>query len=222
MSNTFPPLPPVPPRPPTSQLPPRRFRRGLVIGVVALGLAGAGGAAVWAADATGSATPSASASASASPHPGKHLGKPGAGQVGAETLHGQMTVKKPDGTIQTIFVQRGTVTDVSDTKVTVKSDDGFTQTYVLNTSTKFFGQNQPRGAPIKPGDVAKGDTILVRAEQSGSDFVAEQVKKGPFTRMMHQAPGQHREKGQPGSPSSKPAPPGSTKPSTQASPSSTS
>ncbi|MDQ4502819.1 DUF5666 domain-containing protein [Sinomonas sp. ASV322] len=201
MSNAFPPIPPLPPTPPTSQLPPRRFRRGLVIGAVALGLAGAGGAAVWAADATGSATPSAPASASPSAHPGEHLGKPGAGQFGAQTLHGQMTVKKPDGTIQTIFIQRGTVTDVSDTKVTVKSDDGFTQTYVLNSSTKFLGKNQPRGGAFKPGDVSKGDKIMVRAVQSGSDYVAQQIKKGPFTPMMRHVPGQHLDKRQPGSPS---------------------
>ena len=202
MSNM---VPPVPPTPPSSQLPPRdRARRGLVIGAVVLGLAGAGTAAVWAADQTGGATPSPSASASA--QPGKHVGKPGAGHAGAETLHGQITVKKADGSIQTVFVQRGTVTDVSDAKLTVKSDDGFTQTYTLDGSTKFVAQGQPKGAAIKPGDVAKGDTILVRAVQSGNDYVAEQVRKGPFAnKQPHQNPGQHRGKGQSGTPSPSPS-----------------
>jgi hypothetical protein len=175
-----------------------------VIGAVVLGLAGAGSAAVWAADQSGSPTPSPSASASA--QPGKHVGKPGTGQVGAETLHGQMTVKKADGSIETVFIQRGTVTDVSDTTLTVKSDDGFTQTYTLNGSTKFIGQGQPKGAAIKSGDVAKGDTIMVRAVQSGSDYIADQVKKGPFTnKQVHQNSGQHRQKGQSGAPAPSPS-----------------
>ena len=226
MSNSY---PPVPPTPPTSQLPPRRHvRRGLVVGAVVVGLAGVGSAAALAANATNSPSPTPSASASA--HPGKHLAKPGAGQVGAETLHGQMTVKKADGTIQTVFVQRGTVTDVSDTKVTVKSDDGFTQSYTLNSSTQFSSQDQPKGAAIKSGDLAKGDTIMVRAVQSGSDYVAQQVKKGPVPgKEMRQGFGQHRESGQgtespstqsPGTQSSKPSAPSTTKPSP--SPSSTS
>ena len=215
MSNTYPPVPPMPPTPPTpptSQLPPpRRLRRGLVVGAVVLGLAGVGSAAAWAANATNS--PSASPTASASAQPGKHAGKPGAGQVGAETLHGQMTVKKPDGTIQTVFVQRGTVTDVSDTKVTVKSDDGFTQSYTLNSSTRFVSQSQPKGAAIKSGDVAKGDTIMVRAVQSGSDYVAQQVKKGPFAGgEARQGFGPHRERGQ-GTQSPKPSAPSTSTPS---------
>ena len=118
-----------------------------------------------------------------------------------------MTVKKADGSVQTVFVQRGTVTDVSDTKVTVKSDDGFTQTYTLNGSTKFVGQGQPKGSAIKSGDVAKGDTILVRAVQSGSDYVAEQVKKGPFVdKQVRENPGQHHGKGQSGTKSPSPSP----------------
>ncbi|HKU10672.1 MAG TPA: hypothetical protein VJQ61_05525 [Sinomonas sp.] len=200
MSNMYPPVPPTPPNAPQ----PPRTRRAVVIGAVVLGLAGAGSAAVWAADQSGSPTPSPSASASA--QPGKHMGKPGAGQAGAETLHGQMTVKRPDGSIETVFVQRGTVTDVSDTKLTVKSDDGFTRTYTLNGSTKFVGQGQPKGAAIKSGDVSKGDTIMVRAVQNGSDYVADQVKKGPFVnKQVRQNPGQHRQKGQSGTPSPSPS-----------------
>ncbi|WP_422936063.1 hypothetical protein [Sinomonas sp. P47F7] len=221
MSNTY---PPVPPTPPTSQLPPRRHvRRGLVVGAVVVGLAGVGGAAAWAANATNSPSPAPSASASA--QPGHHAGKPGAGQVGAETLHGQMTVKKADGTIETVFVQRGTVTDVSDTKVTIKSDDGFTQTYTLNSSTRFLSQAEPKGAAIKSGDLAKGDTVMVRAVQSGSDYVVQQLTKGPFPgKEIRQGFGQRHERGQgtqsPGTQSPKPSAPSTSKPSP--SPSSTS
>ncbi|MCH6471628.1 hypothetical protein [Sinomonas terrae] len=62
-------------------------------------------------DQSGSPTPSPSASASA--QPSKHAGKHAPGQVNAETLHGQMTVKKANGNIETVFVQRGTVTDAN-------------------------------------------------------------------------------------------------------------
>lgn len=50
-------------------------------------------------------------------------------------IHGEFTVKNKDGTYSTIVSQCGTVQSVSDSNITVKSDDGFTQGYAINSST---------------------------------------------------------------------------------------
>jgi hypothetical protein len=51
-------------------------------------------------------------------------------------LHGQVTIQKPGGGYETLDVQRGTVTAVSATSLTVKSTDGYTTTYAV-TSTRW-------------------------------------------------------------------------------------
>ena len=51
-------------------------------------------------------------------------------------LHGELTVPQADGTgTEVILVQRGTVTAVSGTSLSVKSTDGFTSTYTVSSST---------------------------------------------------------------------------------------
>jgi hypothetical protein len=68
------------------------------------------------------------------------------------TLHGQVTVKTKDGT-KTVAVQRGTVTAVSATSLTVKSTDGFTQTWALNDDTKVRAdQKQSDRSAVKTGE----------------------------------------------------------------------
>ncbi len=49
--------------------------------------------------------------------------------------HGEMVVQTKDGD-KTIDVQRGTVTAISSTTVTVKSTDGFTETWTFDTPKK--------------------------------------------------------------------------------------
>lgn len=50
-------------------------------------------------------------------------------------LHGEFTTVDPNGGYRTMDVQTGTVTAVSATSVTVKSRDGFTRKYVVDTKT---------------------------------------------------------------------------------------
>lgn len=51
--------------------------------------------------------------------------------VDPATLHGEFVVPDGRGGFQTDIVQLGTVTAVSPTSITARSDDGFTATYVI-------------------------------------------------------------------------------------------
>jgi hypothetical protein len=73
--------------------------------------------------------------------------------------HGEFTVQQ-NGKSVVMTLQRGTVTKASSTSVSVKSDDGFTATYVIGTDTRTRA-----GAP------AVGDSVLVVAEKSGAKAV---------------------------------------------------
>ena len=67
------------------------------------------------------------------------------GAVDPATLHGEFVVPDGHGGFQTDIVQVGTVTAVSRTSITARSDDGFTGTYVIppaaTDSTVPFGVN---------------------------------------------------------------------------------
>jgi hypothetical protein len=73
--------------------------------------------------------------------------------------HGEFTVQQ-NGNAVVMTLQRGTVTKSSATSVSVKSDDGFTATYVIN--------DQTRGRAQAP---AVGDSVVVVAEKAGAKAV---------------------------------------------------
>ena len=84
-------------------------------------------------------------------------------------VHGQAVLAKPGGGYQTVAYQRGTVTAVSTGSITVKSSDGFTQSYVINGSTIVGAQ---RGGI---GSVKTGDTASVMGTVSGKTVTAAKV-----------------------------------------------
>jgi subtilase family serine protease len=57
------------------------------------------------------------------------------------TLHGEVTVTTKKG-VKTVLVQRGTVTAVSATTVTVKSADGFSQTWTFGDKVRVAKKKQ--------------------------------------------------------------------------------
>jgi hypothetical protein len=91
----------------------------------------------------------------------------GLGPFGA--IHGQFVTPKPGGGYQTIDTQRGTVTAVSSSSITVKSSDGYTRTYRVTSSTNVHA----RRAGI--GSVKTGQTVSVLATVSGSSATATQI-----------------------------------------------
>lgn len=95
------------------------------------------------------------------------LGPLGFGPLGA--IHGQFVTPKPGGGYRTIDTQRGTVTSVSTSSLTVRSSDGYTKTYQVTGSTIV----DARRAGI--GSVNNGQTVSVLATVHGSSATARQI-----------------------------------------------
>ncbi|NMM23790.1 MAG: hypothetical protein HHJ11_09875 [Phycicoccus sp.] len=78
------------------------------------------------------------------PGPGQGLGGLGS-LLGDTNLHGAVTAPL-NGSVQTLVFQRGQVTAVSDTSITLKNADGFEGTYGRNATSRSRG-----AAPVKGG-----------------------------------------------------------------------
>lgn len=142
-----------------------RTRRPYVL--VAVGVAALLGGAGAALAVTGSGTPVAAHNAAAAgpaPSSAPSPGAPGTAGPGARpaapghaaypsVLHGQYVVRKAGGGYQTIDVQNGVVTALSKTSVTVRSGDGFTQSYVVAKST-VIAAGRGGITSVKVGDQA--------------------------------------------------------------------
>ncbi len=125
---------------------PRRWgvrETAVAVGIAAV-IAGLGGAAIYAA--TGESSPAVGP-------PGQHAFGPG-----GSALHGQFVVSDDSGGYTTVLTQTGTVTAASPTSVTVRSADGFSQTYL--TSASSFAVN---------------DTVMVRAVKKGDTATATEI-----------------------------------------------
>jgi hypothetical protein len=89
--------------------------------------------------------------------------------IGGGAVHGQFVVPKTGGGYQTVDVQRGKVTAVSSTSLTVKSADGFSATYAVSSSTIVDAQRDGIGS------VKDGNQVYVTATVSGSTATASSV-----------------------------------------------
>ncbi len=110
--------------------------------------------------------------------------RPGA-LAGGPALHGEVIVPNSDGTFTTVLVQRGEVTAVSATSITVKSADGFTQEYAVTADSKI----RVAGGGGAIGDVKAGDAVGVRATKSGSTVTVDNLVAGDAARMRRRRPG---------------------------------
>ena len=95
-------------------------------------------------------------------------GERGMGLRGA--LHGELVVPKPGGGYQTIRMQRGTVTAVDATSLTVKSEDKYASSYVLNPSTLVDAARDGIST------VKVGDTVGVEATVTSGTATAKHVR----------------------------------------------
>ncbi|GGS31741.1 hypothetical protein [Actinokineospora fastidiosa] len=134
---------------------PRRWnwRKTAVAAAVAVGIAAAGGAAVWA----------------ASTAAGEHDGRGGgpmirmAGPMGdVAALHGETVMKNDDGEYYTQLTQTGEILEITDDAVTARSEDGFTRTYVITGDTI-----------VQSAEV--GDKAMIVAVLEGDTATAESV-----------------------------------------------
>jgi hypothetical protein len=83
-------------------------------------------------------------------------------------IHGQATVPNGNG-YETLAYQTGTVSTVSTSSITVKSADGFEQTYAVTSDTLVDAGRDGIGS------VKQGDTVNVIATVSGSTSTARQI-----------------------------------------------
>lgn len=116
---------------------------------IAVAIAGLGGATIYA------ATDSHS-----SGFPGPPPGAGGPGMAGPRdrpdpaTVHSEAVVADHDGGYTTTLTQTGTITELTATSVTVRSNDGFVQSYVIPPSAETpFGVD---------------DRVVVRATRTGT------------------------------------------------------
>ena len=97
------------------------------------------------------------------------FGRAGAGLGPDGAIHGTFTVKAPNGNYETIDTQYGIAESVSSSSITVKSADGFSQTYAVASSTVVdAGYNGILSVKV-------GDTISIQAVVNGSTVTAERV-----------------------------------------------
>jgi hypothetical protein len=90
---------------------------------------------------------------------GQHgaIGGPGPAAVGSTSLHGEFVVPDGAGGYTTQLTQTGTVTAISATSITVRSEDGFSQTYVIPSTAGNAG-----GPPF-----AVADQVIIHATRNG-------------------------------------------------------
>jgi hypothetical protein len=136
----------------------RGTKTALLTGATVLTLVAIGGGVALATD---SSTPQPQAK----PH--RHAG------LLARAEHGEMTLSGPQHRV--VDVQRGQVQSASPTSITVKSADGFTATYTVNSTTKV--RKAAKAAAI--GDVTTGDRVVVIATKNGSTTTATRITDHP-------------------------------------------
>jgi hypothetical protein len=162
--------PPAPPAPEADKSP-RGAKNGKLAvagALVAVAVASAGvTAGVMAA--TSSTSSSTAAAGGPGGGPGGMGGGPGGMSGAASSLHGTSVVSDGNGGYTTQLTQTGTVSAVSASAITVKSEDGFSQTYVISSSTTV-----DNGAD-QITDVATGHTVRVVATGSTDSATATTI-----------------------------------------------
>jgi hypothetical protein len=149
-----------------------RLPRAVMVSGLAVGLALGGAGIAYAASSSGSSNSPSSSTPSTTPSPGssrpvhgfRKFGGPlalgGLGRV----LHGQFTTAKPGGGYETVDVQVGKVTSVSQASISLTSTDGYNHTYSVTSSTVVDSQRDGISS------VSTGDQVQLAATTvSGTD-----------------------------------------------------
>jgi len=89
---------------------------------------------------------------------------------GQRMLHGEAVVQTEDGT-KTVVVQRGTVTAIDATSVTVKSADGFTLTWTFGNPIHVVEHR----TKVQPSAIAVGTDVGVAGTRNGDTVQARLI-----------------------------------------------
>jgi hypothetical protein len=90
--------------------------------------------------------------------------------LGKHVQHGEITVSTKDGD-KTIEVQRGVITAISSTSVTVKCTDGFTMTWTIGSPIHVIEHR----TTVQPSDLVAGDTVGIAGVKDGSSNTAKLI-----------------------------------------------
>jgi len=119
-------------------------------------------------DVAPAADPTPSASSAAKPHKARRPALRRA--LGQHVEHGEVVVQTKEGD-KTVDVQRGTVTAITGSSVTVKSADGFTQTWAFGSPLRVVEHR----ATVQPTEVKAGIQIGVAGIKNGSTVTANLI-----------------------------------------------
>jgi hypothetical protein len=87
--------------------------------------------------------------------------------LGKNVEHGEIVVNTKNGD-KTVDVERGTVTAISSTSITVKATDGFSETWTIGSSTRVIKDR----ATSTPSTITNGATVGIAGTKSGSTVTA--------------------------------------------------
>ena len=144
----------------------------MIAGAAVVALIGIGGGVAFATS-SGSPTPNTLTAATTSTTPTSGANTPAKHKhrgLLARAEHGSVTVRTKTGT-EVIDLQRGQVTAVSPTSISVRSQDGFSATYVVTSTTKV----RKTGQQSAIGNVADGDSVVIEAVHSGTTDTAQHI-----------------------------------------------
>ncbi|BAS14406.1 hypothetical protein AHiyo8_27090 [Arthrobacter sp. Hiyo8] len=168
------------------------LKKGLIVGGVAVVVAAAAGAGAYAA---GNGTAAADTTNAQGPGTGQNgqggFGGPGGTNAGPGGLgvgmgglnaavHSEYVVLQ-NGSYVTMAGQLGTVTDISASSMTVKSEDGFTKTYALGTDVVVAEGLRQRGSgsggtTLTLADVKSGSSVRVTALKESDKYTAQSIQ----------------------------------------------
>ena len=97
-------------------------------------------------------------------------GGPGIGR--GQMLHSTATIKDASGKFVELASIEGSVTAVNASSISVKAEDGFTATYVINASTKVH-TDAKKDATI--ADITVGENVEVRGTSASGTLTADHV-----------------------------------------------
>jgi hypothetical protein len=163
--------------------------------VLAVALAVGGSAAVAASDlgSSGGGAGGPDGQMALGQFPGSLTAGGGAGGGVANSLHGDFVVSDGNGGYTTRRTQTGEVTAVSTNSITVRSEDGYTQTYAIDSSTAVDNGRDTIS------EVAVGHTVSITATVAGDTATAVEITDQALQQSSQQGQGQQGTgQGQPG------------------------
>lgn len=116
----------------------------------------------------------------------------GHGTGKAAPIHGEFVVPKREGGYRTVAIQRGEATEVSESTITVKSEDGYIRTYAVNGDTRVNGDG-------RIGDMKQGARVRIMAILEGNSARAVRIFDEAMKQEMREKILERRKSMRPGS-----------------------